>query len=186
MEEHILAIPETVFPFKPGISPINLEPLKWGSYHKRSLIEPNTFWKQVVVYAKIKRNNRYLVYKRKKGDSRLIRKMSVGIGGHVCSDDAAEDCLSTLRRAMQRELKEELGLEIEDLAEEYMIYDDTTEVSRAHVGVVYKDIDITDKRIHLIPEIGMNIDFLTIQELKKAQAEGLLETWSSIIISNMS
>ncbi len=70
------------------------------------------------------------------GESRLHRKRSVGIGGHVSSDDAADH--SPYRVGMDRELKEEVCLD-SSYQEKLigLINDDQNEVGKVHLGIVH-------------------------------------------------
>ena len=89
-------------------------------------------------------------YQRAGGDARVDGRLSCGVGGHVDAADAmaavhAEagtrfDADATLRRALLRELAEELQATAADLHElrlQGLIYEGLSPIGRVHLGVLY-------------------------------------------------
>jgi predicted NUDIX family phosphoesterase len=116
------------------------------SYRPRGAMEVDPKFKQLipyVVFRYIDPAGNILVFQytrgKGQGEKRLHLKRSVGIGGHICSDDdrgAAE--LHPYQEGMQRELAEEVAIETK--YEDHMvglINDDETEVGRVHLGIVH-------------------------------------------------
>jgi predicted NUDIX family phosphoesterase len=111
--------------------------------------------------------------------------MSVGIGGHwnvsdVVSDEGAVEPMSTLRRACERELAEEIDCGAPECIRFVgVIKESANAVSRVHLGVVIecwlsspqvtvRDLAICDTR------------FVPTAELSTLAAE--METWSSGLV----
>jgi predicted NUDIX family phosphoesterase len=115
------------------------------------------------------------------GEARLRSKKSVGIGGHICVDDAtASTDGDVYREGLRRELAEEVF--IDALYRERcvgLINDDESEVGKVHLGVVHLfDVDqpaVRSRETDLI-ESG----FRPVGELL-ADLSGF-ETWSAICL----
>ena len=116
------------------------------SYRPRSEMEEDPSFKQLIPYVIFRYRDAaggesIFCYTRGKGqgEKRLHRKRSVGIGGHISSQDSSsEKSLHPYEEGMQRELDEEV-----DIATTYtsqrvgLINDDQTEVGRVHLGIVH-------------------------------------------------
>lgn len=120
-----------------------------GWFANRPEAEEQPAWKQVIPYAVVLDGNRALVVERLKAQSeaRLHGMRSIGIGGHIESEDGPPG-EALFERAMLRELGEELTLPAAapsatstapwtaDLVG--LVNDDSTEVGSVHVGLVYR------------------------------------------------
>ena len=118
------------------------------------------------------------------GESRLHSKRSIGVGGHISSDDLDDPATTNqndlYRCGMLRELHEEV-----DLRSPYteqcvgLINDDESEVGKVHLGVVHhfrlERPDLISREVDLI-ESG----FVPVRNLL-ADLNGF-ETWSSICL----
>jgi predicted NUDIX family phosphoesterase len=123
------------------------------------------------------------------GESRLHSKRSIGVGGHISSDDGSaggcprSESHDLYRTGMLRELHEEV-----DLRSPYseqcvgLINDDETEVGKVHLGIVHhfrlECPALVSRETDLI-ESG----FVPIRELL-ADLEGF-ETWSTICLTTL-
>jgi predicted NUDIX family phosphoesterase len=115
------------------------------------------------------------------GEKRLHAKRSIGIGGHISSDDeqSAND-LNPYHEGMQRELDEEVTIGTpysERLVG--LINDDETEVGRVHLGVVHV-FDV--KTPNVMPREAEIIDtgFRSVGELLLELDQ--FESWSQICL----
>ncbi|QDV54802.1 phosphoesterase [Rosistilla oblonga] len=151
-EEQILVIPTSVIEalgafegFEPDVDRY-LKPLLASdqlSFQPRSQMEEDPSFKQLIPYVVLEWTDaegqvHLFRYTRGsgQGEKRLHAKRSVGIGGHISSEDA--DSSDLYRTGMLRELNEELV--IESKYEEQvvgLIYDPSTAVGRVHLGVVH-------------------------------------------------
>ncbi|MGH7137326.1 MAG: phosphoesterase [Pirellulales bacterium] len=115
------------------------------------------------------------------GEGRLHRKRSIGIGGHISAEDAADGDGDIYRTGMRRELAEEVVIDT-PFRERCvgLINDDDSEVGRVHLGIVHIfDVGrpaVKPREDHLI-ESG----FRPAQKLL-ADMTGF-ETWSSICLN---
>jgi len=156
-----------------------------ASYRPRSEMEEDASFKQLIPYVIFRytdTDGQVSLFRYTRGtgmgESRLHRKRSIGIGGHISSDDAGEE--NPYQEGMRRELDEEVAI-----ATPYqsrcvgLINDDETEVGKVHLGVVHiYDVESPDvqPRETEIAEAG----FVPIGELL-ADLDGF-ESWSRICL----
>jgi len=158
------------------------------SYRPRSAMEADPSFKQLipyVIFRYVDDDGRTHVFQYTRGtgqgESRLHRKRSVGVGGHISTVDAAATANGDpYREGMRRELEEEVAVETPYTERCVgMINDDQTDVGRVHLGVVHlADVERPDVR----PRESEIIDagFRPVEELL-ADLDGF-ETWSSICL----
>ena len=103
-------------------------------------VENDFSLKQVIPYVLVfNENEEILIYQRHGTEGRLHNLWSLGIGGHVNSEDENTfGFAETLIYGMKRECKEELGVEINDFSLLGIINEEKTEVGHALLGVVFK------------------------------------------------
>ncbi len=195
-EELVLVIPESRLsllgsfsgfrPFCPEAFEALLNPESM-EFRPRSLVEEDPSFKQLIPYAilqaTIDDEPCVFQYTRGKGqgEKRLHAKRSIGIGGHISSEDAEGDDL--YRSGMQRELGEEMVLE-SPYQEQLVgfIYDDTSPVGRVHLGVVHLltlDTPAARAREADLIESG----FQSVVQLKASLNS--FETWSQLCLENL-
>lgn len=164
------------------------------SFKCRSVCEDDPSFKQIIPYCILKCRDRYLVYTRggAGGEKRLNAKMSIGIGGHVNTNDfpvsfkeengmvCFKSPLERYNDAVNRELNEELQIDCKwEQNVIGLINDDSNDVGRVHLGVVHlfelENMDVKSNEAAIA-----DIQFLTLAEL--AARRGELETWSQIVV----
>jgi predicted NUDIX family phosphoesterase len=147
----------------------------------RPAAESDPSLKQLIPYFIIVCNGRIWTYTRGKssGESRLVAKVSFGIGGHINSQDVGADGgEGSYTRAAARELAEEVVLPAgctQSIVA--LLNDDATPVGTVHLGVVHVLVTPTeDVRPNelAIAEAG----FKSIEELRPLRDR--METWSQI------
>ena len=111
-------------------------------FHCRREIESDYAWKQIVPYVlSFTNDGRVLIYQRRGTETRLHGLWSVGIGGHVNQTDAlSSNFRETLITGMERECKEELGVEGLHYSLLGVINEEQTAVGHAHLGIVFKTV----------------------------------------------
>lgn len=147
-------------------------------------LETDPSYKQVIPYVVLKCRNEVFAYTRGRlsSESRLVAKVSIGLGGHVeWSDDSLfDDAMASYVRASKREVEEEVAMTSpysERIAG--LIYDGSTDVGKVHLGVLHiweldtptaapRERKITDAR------------FRTIAALSRRSSR--LESWSVIAL----
>jgi predicted NUDIX family phosphoesterase len=157
------------------------------SYRPRAEVEKDPGFKQLIPYVIFRHidpagTTTVFQYTRGKGmgEGRLHSKRSVGIGGHISSDDAANNGGNPYEEGMRRELDEEVSIDTPYKMQCVgMINDDQTDVGRVHLGVVYLfDVERPDVRPNETDIIECG--FRPVADIL-ADLEGF-ETWSQICI----
>lgn len=112
------------------------------------------------------------------GESRLHRKRSIGIGGHVSTVDIGDQCPYEV--GMQRELDEEVRIETEFRQHCVgLINDDENDVGRVHLGVVHL-FEVAEPKVHPNETDIASAGFQPVGDLLASIDE--FETWSQICL----
>ncbi|MCE5089898.1 NUDIX domain-containing protein [Staphylococcus devriesei] len=154
---------------------------------RRGDMEEDDSFKQLISYCLLENEKgELLVYKRLTGggESRLHGQSSIGVGGHMNDVVGAGSINEILRVNAQRELEEEVGLsEADSQNMNYIgfINDDTNEVGKVHIGVVFK-VKVNSNDIEV-----RETDTLKIQWLEQEQIDNYddFETWSALILKEL-
>lgn len=157
------------------------------SFRPRSLVETDPSFKQLIPYVILECNNvastRLFQYTRGKGqgEKRLHALKSIGIGGHISVEDAEGD--DWYRTGMHRELNEEVEIECGGTDRIVgLIYDDTTEVGRVHLGIVHI-LQLASCKVHPREDHLLDSGFRPVEEIKNDLSG--LETWSQLCIKHL-
>ena len=193
-EEHVLVVPTSLFHqlgcFQGFCRDIGryVEPLlqsDQADYRPRSEMETDPGYKQLIPYVLFQYRGsdgtpHLFQYQRGggQGEARLHAKRSVGVGGHIASEDAGG--ANAYQDGMQRELSEEVIIET-DFTERCvgLINDDANEVGQVHLGVVHlcevkspavrpRESELLDARFRPVSELLDELD--------------AFETWSQICL----
>ncbi len=153
----------------------------------RSQAEKDPSYKQLIPYVIMACDGRYLTYVRGKraGETRLVAKRSIGIGGHINPVDNEvplfdRDFQKMYEIAVEREIAEEVFVEANHTDRIVaLLNDDSTEVGSVHLGIVHcwlLDAPKVDKREQMITQMA----FMTLVELQ--QLRDTMETWSALCL----
>jgi len=145
------------------------------SYRPRGLMEQDPSFKQLipyVIFCHTDAAGRLAVFRYTRGsgqgERRLHRKQSVGIGGHISSDDSG--AAEPYAEGMKRELNEEVCINTSyQQTCVGLINDDQTEVGKVHLGVVHvfrveepnivpREADIVEAGFRPVEELLANLD----------------------------
>jgi predicted NUDIX family phosphoesterase len=194
--ERVLVIPRSLFDSLGAFQglttdtarylPAFLDP-KNNFFLARDDAEEDPSHKQIIPYALFHCRGRFLHYVRggKSGEKRLADKGSLGIGGHINSEDAAQASLEkdTYLTGVEREMNEELLLRTgyrQRIAA--LINDDSSPVGQVHIGVVHLfDLESEDVAANEAPITAL--EFLSRGELHARRDR--LETWSAICLEHL-
>lgn len=188
--EHVLVIPTEVFRetgyFQGFCSDVEkylqviLDP-QHASYRPRPEMEKDPSWKQLIPYCIFRCGDSIFAYQRGsgQGESRLHAKYSVGVGGHVSTEDLQgqqEPYLEGMRRELDEEISIESGWTEECVG---LINDDETEVGRVHLGIVHI-FELDSPQVQPREESMNNAGFVQLSELVDRIEE--FETWSQFCL----
>ena len=161
-------------------------------FMRRGDVEDGPTMLQVIPYTVLKFEDKVLIYNRgvKGGEQRLANKYSIGVGGHINTEDCLDprgstDSLLTLWRGARREMREELtGVDCShenlDLSFRGFIQVTNTSVEAVHFGVVLEAEFTASICIKESEEIN-NLEWVDIDRL----GEYNLENWSRLVAINI-
>ncbi len=151
---------------------------RFGRFVPRSDAEHDESMRQIIPYAVFKNGNEHLLMKRtkKQGEARLHDMYSIGVGGHINPQDGAYPW-EAFENGFEREIREEVSVEIHSIEYLGILNDLQTAVSRVHMGIVYL----------------AEVDFNGFNEVEKFTGEMVhlamlykyrekMETWSQIVL----
>jgi predicted NUDIX family phosphoesterase len=150
-----------------------------GRFEPRAEVETDPHWKQVIPYLVVRDGPRYFLMQRTRAgaDPRLHDLWSIGVGGHVNPGDGG------VAGGLLREWHEEIDASFEEDPVLYgLLNDDTTDVGRVHLGVVF--IADAGGRPVAIRETGkLTGAFATPEEVRAVGRR--LETWSQLVFEQL-
>ena len=150
-----------------------------GRFEPRAVVETDPHWKQVIPYLVVRDGPRYFLMQRTRAgaDARLHDLWSIGVGGHVNPGDGG------VAGGLEREWHEEIDASFEQDPVLYgLINDDTTDVGRVHLGVVF--IADSGGRPVAIRETGKLTGVFATPDEIRAVAQRL-ETWSQLVFERL-
>jgi len=194
--EHVLVVPTALFHrlghfqgFAADAPRYLDELLKPGhiSYRPRGQMEEDPSFKQLIPYCVFRHTDAagrqtVFAYTRGKGqgEGRLRSKRSVGIGGHISSDDHQAGTDNVYLEGLRRELAEEVFIDTAYTQQCVgLINDDETPVGQVHLGVVHL-FDVDEPAVRPRESELIECGFQPIEELL-ANLSGF-ETWSQICL----
>lgn len=159
--------------------------LRHHTFRPRADVEDDPSFQQIIPYVLCRHGDRHLVYRRtkKQDEARLHDKVSLGFGGHINDGDLPTDGRNIIEAGMRRELDEEIGLAgITTVTFAGIISDDSTPVSRVHVGFVHRLV--TDSAEFEVREPDLiEAWWAGVDELRQLQPH--MESWSRIAFDNL-
>jgi len=192
MEELVFAVPtdelwKLMTYKKKGLIRANSDVLKKivqnGLFLRRSVLEEDPSFKQIIPYAIISDKDSFYLFRRTSGqtEKRLHNKFSLGFGGHMNPNESVEPKEHYLIDELKRELFEEVKLLNGCLIDNFefigFINDDTIPVGRVHIGLLY-NIRVSNKEVYINETDKMTADW--IEKSNLCEFYGEMETWSKI------
>ena len=198
-DEQVLVVQRKVFEDVGAFNGLTLDTQKYldklfapgvPRFMSRPQAEKDPSFKQLIPYVIMTCGGKYLNYVRGKraGETRLVAKRSLGIGGHINPIDADNSTLfaylfENYLIAVQREVAEEVSVETNHSDKIVaLLNDDSNEVGQVHLGIVHLwtlDEPKVNKKEQMITQMG----FMSIPELQLVR--DTMETWSQICFDGM-
>ena len=153
---------------------------RYAFFTNRASAENDDTVKQIIPYVYLQYQNLFFLVKRLKGNTekRLVGNLSLGLGGHINEIDEGENIIL---KCIKRELKEEVSLEMIDNPKFMgIINNETTEVGRYHLGLVYK-IKLYTPNIIVKETQKLAGGWASVEEISKKYDQ--LENWSQILVN---
>lgn len=191
--EHVLVVPTLLFRevgyfqgFCTDVTPYLktlLDPA-YISFRPRDEMENDPSFKQLIPYCLFRFGDQLFHYKRGKlqGEGRLHSKRSIGVGGHISSEDQNR-ASSVYLEAMHREIGEEVHLETSyrDTCVG-LLNDDETEVGKVHLGIVHI-FDLDAPKVRPREKSMLESGFTSADELVRDIDQ--FETWSQLCLRHL-
>lgn len=159
------------------------------SFIPRPLAEKDPSFKQLIPYVIMGCNGKYLTYVRGKraGETRLVSKRSMGIGGHINPIDAMSmfnaSFYDTYLDAVVREIAEEVNVDtVYTNKIVALLNDDTNEVGKVHLGVVHF-WKLEAPKVERKEQMITQLEFMSAEELNKIK--DTMETWSALCLDGI-
>jgi len=166
-----------------GNSEVLIRIIQNGLFRKRSELEEDPSFKQIIPYAIISNKESFCLFKRtsKQTEKRLHNKFSLGVGGHMNPGNSKESKEQYLINELKRELFEEVkllnGCLIEDIEFIGFINDDSISVGSVHIGLLY-NIHVSNKDVVINETDKMTAEWIDKSDL--AEFYERMETWTKI------
>jgi len=155
------------------------------TFMPRNIAEYDYNYKQVIPYVILRHDKSYLLLKRtsKQTESRLHDKYSLGIGGHINPILTTSSAGDIILHGLFKELNEEVLIEKPgDLEFLGVINDESSSVSRVHLGLVYI-FELLSSDYKILESEKMSGQWASADEL--AAYYDMMETWSQIVYDNV-
>ena len=158
----------------------------------RSQVEKDPSFKQLIPYVIMSHNGKYLTYVRgtRAGETRLVAKRSIGIGGHINPADDMPlfnvnnaNFYETYLDAVRREIAEEVKVETShtDITVA-LLNDESNEVGSVHLGIVHY-WDLAEPKVSRKEQMITQMAFMTPAQLQ--QVRDTMETWSNLCLGGL-
>ncbi len=155
----------------------------------RSLAEADPAYKQLIPYVIMTHGGKYISYIRGKraGETRLVGRRSIGIGGHINPVDEMplfdSDFRDAYFTAVEREVAEEVSVEaVHEDRVVALLNDDSTEVGQVHLGIVHL-WTLESPKVKRREQMITQMSFMSPPELLAVRDD--LETWSQLCLDHL-
>lgn len=174
-----------------------------NTLEERETCETDLSKVQVLPYISITRDfttengvvKKYLSYKRPTtgGEDRLYDKVSIGWGGHIEDNTTLNNLLSVFIFTCDREIKEELGIDIpifrfyQSIQEKLSVfYQSNNEVGKYHLAcfIELKLTDVEFDNLDIDAQEALEAIWYTKEELEVTIHESL-ESWSKVLVDRI-
>ena len=192
--EHVLVVPTLLFrelgyfqgfctDVEAYLRHLLLDPA-YISFRPRDQMENDPSFKQLIPYCLFRHCDQLYNYKRGKaqGEGRLHSLRSIGVGGHISSQD--QNLFgSVYLEAMHREIGEEVFLETtyQDTCVG-LLNDDETEVGKVHLGIVHI-FDLDSPKVRPREKSMLQAGFASTADLLRDADQ--FETWSKLCLTHL-
>ena len=165
--------------------PVFLDPAN-HFFVPRAEAEEDPSLKQLIPYVVVTSQGRLLHYRRGSGsgEKRLLKKGSVGIGGHINDGDGLGQDFdqAAYQRALMRELQEELVISSAFVERPLaLLNDDSNPVGAVHLGIVHQ-CQLGSPEVSANEAAIAELGFLSLEELQERLDQ--LETWSQLVVKS--
>lgn len=188
MDERILVVPRADLfyrgPFhgvaSDGLTDYLERVRRFGIFRRRGDVEHDPSLKQIIPYMVVRRDGRYMLFRRTRAGSeaRLHDLYSIGVGGHIARDDV-DGAADVVAAGLQRELTEELTLTGQWSARLVgVLNDDSGAVGQVHFGLVHV-VDVLSGDVTIRETERLTGGLASPAEIQAVYPQ--METWSQLV-----
>lgn len=149
----------------------------------RKAVEDDPSYQQIIPYVVFRHRDRYLLTRRLKASSerRLRQLYSLGVGGHINPGDLVNG--DPVTDGLRREWEEEVIYEGDfNAAMLGLINDDSSPVSKVHLGVVFL-VEGDSPQVSIRETEKLSGEMLTLDQMRVHYLE--MESWSQIVYDRL-
>lgn len=191
LQEKVLVVPSPIInslcpkPFSRNTDGVIDAAIKNGQFLARKIAETDFDFKQIIPYVIVRHENRYVLMRRttKQTEARLHDKYSIGVGGHINDQDMSKGIENIIHQGMRREIEEEIHIKSEQSCELVgVINDNSSEVSRVHMGLVYI-LTAGTPEFTIVEHDKYTANWATVEAM--AAYYDKMESWTQIVYDNL-
>ena len=191
LQEKVLVVPSEIInslcpkPFSRNTEGVIDAAIKNAQFLARKIAETDFNFKQIIPYVLVRHENRYVLMRRttKQTEARLHDKYSIGVGGHINDEDMAKGIENIIQHGMRREIEEEILIKSEQSCELVgVINDNSSEVSRVHMGLVYV-LTTSTAEFEIAEKDKYTANWASLEEM--AAVYDKMESWTQIVYDNL-
>ncbi|MGZ4974014.1 MAG: hypothetical protein ACXWBP_07000 [Limisphaerales bacterium] len=191
LQEKVLVVPSEIInslcpkPFSRNTEGVIDAAIKNAQFLARKIAETDFNFKQIIPYVLVRHANRYVLMRRttKQTEARLHDKYSIGVGGHINDEDMAKGIENIIQHGMRREIEEEMLIKSEQSCELVgVINDNSSEVSRVHMGLVYV-LTTGTAEFEIAEKDKYTANWASVEEM--AAVYDKMESWTQIVYDNL-
>lgn len=140
----------------------------------RPIAEVSPQFRQIIPYVVIRHGDDYFVLQRtsKQTEARLHHKISIGVGGHI---NPGHSLMEGLRKELDEEVRIDAPYDLKFIG---VLNDDSTDVGRVHLGIVYV-LNIAHKSVAVLETEKMTGEWMPRAAMHKLRSA--MESWSEIV-----
>ncbi len=191
LQEKVLVVPSEIInslcpkPFSRNTEGVIDAAIKNAQFLARKIAETDFNFKQIIPYVLVRHENCYVLMRRttKQTEARLHDKYSIGVGGHINDEDMAKGIENIIQHGMRREIEEEMLIKSEQSCELVgVINDNSSEVSRVHMGLVYV-LTTGTAEFEIAEKDKYTANWASLEEM--AAVYDKMESWTQIVYDNL-
>lgn len=191
LQEKVLVVPSNIInslcpkPFSRNTEGVIDAAIKNAQFLARTTAETDFNFKQIIPYVLVRHEDRYVLMRRttKQTEARLHDKYSIGVGGHINDQDMGKGIENIIHEGMRREIEEEMLIKAEQSCELVgVINDNSSEVSRVHMGLVYV-LTTGSAEFEIAEKDKYTANWASVEEMGAFYEK--MESWTQIVYDNL-
>lgn len=158
--------------------------LRGVKYVFRDIAESDLMKKQIIPQFLVRYKDEYYISKRltKSDEPRLRDCYYIAFGGHINPVDSSEKTGDVIEKSINREMAEELDIDVKNRKLVALVNDETMEVSRYHLGLIYL-VELKERKAGVKEDEVLEGVWVNKKDLGKYFEDG--DSWSCYIWNDL-